>query len=265
MRSLTSNPFTYSFTQRTGSEEIYGTMANNGLRSNATLRIRINGVYADLTITPDMNLQDVVDLINDSSNPEMRNMFYGEDGRLLEQPRIRASINDDKLVISSTDDNTITLSGTSAMNALKLNYTYTGLFQLGLATTSTDYGKSGELEFDESKFMEALEENSDEVQELMLMFSNNMDSWLKSMLTSSTSGNTSGTLTRQIEDLDTQISSIDEYLEKYQDRLDRQEEALRTKFSAAEQNIAKLSQQASSIAAILNQLNGYSNSSSSDS
>ena len=265
MRSLTSESYTYSFTQRASNSEIYGTMANNGLTNSATLRLRIGSIYSDLTILPTQSLQDIVDMINDSSNPDMRNMFYGTDGQLLAQPLIKASISNDKLVISSTGSDTITMSGTQAMNALKMNYTYKGLFQIGLATTSTDYGKSGELEFDESKFMEALEDNPEEVQELMLMFANNMDSWLKSMLTSSASGETSGTLTRQIEDIDTQIKSIDEYLEKYQDRLDRQEEALRTKFAAAEQSISKLSQQASSIAAILNQLNGYTSNSSSSS
>ncbi len=204
-------------------------------------------------------------MINDSTNPAMRNSFYDENGNLREQPLIKASISEDKLVISSTGDDTITLSGTAAMNALKMNYTYRGLFQVGLSTTSTDYGKSGELEFDESKFMEALEDNPDEVQEMMLMFASNMDDWLKSMLTSSPTGGTSGTLTRQIEDLDTQIESINEYLEKYQERLDRQEEALRTKFAAAEQSISKLSQQASAIAGILNQLNGNNSNNNSSS
>ena len=265
MRNLTAQSFTYSFTQNTSSEEIYGTMANNGLRNDSTLRMRIGGTYMDLTISPTHTLQDVVDMINDSTNVQMYNNFYDENGKLREQPLIRASVSDDKLVLASTSSDTITLSGTSAMKALKLNYTYTGLFQVGLATTSTDYGKSGELEFDESKFMEALEDNADEVQELMLMFANSMDTWVKSMLTSSASGETKGTLSRQIDDLDTQIKTIDEYLEKYQERLDRQEEALRTKFAAAEQNIAELSQQAASIASILNMLNNNSSSSSSSS
>ncbi len=265
MRNLTAQTFTYSFTQNTSSSEIYGTMANNGLRNDSTLRMRIGSTYMDLTVSPSHTLQDVVDMINDSTNVQMYNNFYDENGKLREQPLIKASVSDDKLTLSSTSSDTITLSGTSAMKALKMNYTYTGLFQLGLATTSTDYGKSGELEFDESKFMEALEDNSDETQELMLMFANSMDSWVKSMLTSSASGETKGTLSRQIDDLDTQIASIDEYLEKYQERLDRQEEALRTKFAAAEQNIAELSQQAASISSILSMLNNNSSSSSSSS
>ncbi len=255
MRNLTAQTFTYSFTQNTSSAEIYGTMANNGLRNDSTLRMRIGSTYMDLTVSPSHMLQDVVDMINDSTNVQMYNNFYDENGKLREQPLIKASVSDDKLVLASTSSDTITLSGTSAMKALKMNYTYTGLFQLGLATTSTDYGKSGELEFDESKFMEALEDNSDETQELMLMFANSMDSWVKSMLTSSATGATKGTLSRQIDDLDTQIKSIDEYLERYQERLDRQEESLRKRFAAAEQNIAELSQQAASIASILSMMN----------
>ena len=265
MRNLTAKSFTYSFTQNTSSEEIYGTMADNGLRNESTLRMRIGSTYMDLSILPTHSLQDVVDMINDSTNVQMYNNFYDENGNLREQPLIKASVSDDKIVISSTSNDTITLSGTSAMKALKLNYTYTGLFQLGLATTSTDYGKSGELDFDESKFMEALEDNADETQELMLMFANEMDTWVKSMLTSSASGATKGTLSRQIDDIQTQIDSIDEYLERYQERLDRQEESLRTKFAAAEQNIAELSQQAASIASILNMLNNNTANTSSSS
>jgi len=174
-------------------------------------------------------------------------------------------IEGDKLVISSSSSDEITMSGSAAMNALKMNYTYKGIYQLGIATTSTDYGKSGELEFDTEKFMEALEDNPDEVESLMLKFASTMDSWTKSMLNSSASGQTSGTLTRQIEDIDTQIASIDEYLEKYQDRLDRMEESLRSKYAAAEQSISKLTQQASAMASILQQMTGSNSNSSSSS
>ena len=156
----------------------------------------------------------------------------------------------------------ITMSGTAAMNALKMNYTYKGLYQIGIETTSEDYGKSGELDFSTDEFMTALEENPDEVEELMLKFATNVDTWAKSMLTSS--GDTSGVITREIENIQTKIDNINEYLEDYQDRLDRQEEMLRTKYANAEQQLATLTQKASSIASTLNMLNGYTSSSSSD-
>ena len=265
MRDTVAQNFTFSFTSRTSSEEIYGAMSYNGLKNDSTLRLRINSTYVDVPILTTDTLQDIVDKINDKDNPAMKNIFYGDDGQLLGDPLIKAKIEGDKLVISSSSNTEITMSGSAAMNALKMNYTYKGVYQLGIATTSDDYGKSGELEFDTDKFMEALEDNPDEVQNLMLKFASSMDTWTKSMLNSSASGATSGTLTRQIEDIDTQISSIDEYLEKYQDRLDRMEESLRTKYAAAEQQISKLSQQASAISAILQQLtsSGSSNSSSS--
>ena len=266
MRSIATQNFTFSFTQRSSSEEIYGNMLFNGLRNDATLRLRINSKFVDVSILPTDTLQDIVDKINDDSEDgPMHDIYYDDEGNKLNQPLLKASIENDKLVITSTNNDTITMSGTSAMNALKMNYTYKGLYQLGIATTSTDYGKSGELEFDTGKFMEALEDNADEVQELMLMFANEFDSWAKSMLTSSATGETSGTLTREIENLDNQIKTIDEYLEKYQERLDKQEESLRTRYGNTETQFAKLSQQANSIAAILNQLNGYTNSNSSSS
>ena len=266
MRSLTSQNFTFSFTQRSSAEEIYGTMGYNGLRNDATLRLRINSKFVDVSILPTDTLQDIIDKINDDSEDgPMHDIYYDDEGKKLSQPLLKATIENDKLVITSTNNDSITMSGTSAMNALKLNYTYKGLYQLGIASTSTDYGKSGELEFDTSKFMEALEDNADEVQELMLMFANDFDTWTKSMLNASASGETSGTLTREIENLDNQIKTIDEYLEKYQERLDRQEESLRTKYANTETNLAKITQQASSIAAILNQLNGYTNNNSSSS
>ena len=193
----------------------------------------------------------------------MNDIYYDDQGNKLTTPLIKAEVANDLLIINSPDGQEITMSGTAAMNALKMNYTYRGLYQLGIATTSTDYGKSGELEFDTSKFMEALEDNSDEVQTLMLKFASEMDSWLKSMTTTSASGETSGTLTRQIEDLDTRINTINEYLEKYQDRLDRMEERLRTQYASAEDNFAKLSQQANSIASILQMMTNSSSSSSS--
>ena len=263
MRDTVTQNFTFSFTSRTSSEEVYGAMSFNGLKNDSTLRLRIGTKYVDVSVLTTDTLQDIVDKISDSSNAAMRNIFYDDDGQLLQEPLIKAKIEGDKLVIYSSSGDEITMSGTSAMNALKMNYTYKGVYQLGIATTSNDYGKSGELEFDTEEFMDALEDNPDEVQELMLKFASSMDSWTKSMLNSSASGQTSGTLTRQISDLETQISSIDEYLEKYQDRLDRMEESLRSKYSAAEQQISKLSQQASAISAILQQLNNSSSSSSS--
>ena len=257
MRSLTSQNFTFSFTQRKSSEEIYGTMGFNGLKSSSTLRLRIGTKYVDVTIDPTDTLETIVAKISDDTkNGAMHNIYYDDDGNKLQSPLLKAYVENDKLVIQSSSNDEITMSGSAAMNALKMNYTYKGLYQIGIESTSDDYGKSGELVFDANEFMEALEENPDEVQALMMKFVTQFDTWTKSMLNSSSSGQTSGTLTREIENIQSQIDSINEYLETYQERLDRMEENLRTRYGNTETQFARLSQQASSIAAILNQLNG---------
>lgn len=266
MRSLVSQNFTFSFTQRKSSAEIYGTMAYNGLKSSSTLRLRIGTKYVDVTVDPTDTLQTIVAKINDDTKGgAMNDIYYDENGNKLQTPLLRASVENDMLVINSTSSDEITMSGSAAMNALKMNYTYKGLYQIGIETTSDDYGKSGELVFDSDEFMTALEDNPDEVQALMMKFVTQFDSWTKSMLNSSASGETSGTLTREIENLQTQIDSINEYLETYQERLDRMEESLRSRYGNTETQLSRLTQQASSIAAILNQLNGTASSNSSSS
>ncbi|MBQ3764867.1 MAG: flagellar filament capping protein FliD, partial [Synergistaceae bacterium] len=257
MRSLVSQNFTFSFTERKSSSEVYGRMSYNGLKSSSTLRLRIGSKYVDVTIDPDDTLETIVAKItDDTKNGPMHNIYYDDDGNKLQTPLLKASVQNDKLVINSTSSDEITMSGSAAMNALKMNYTYKGLYQIGIETTSDDYGKSGELVFDSDEFMTALEDNPDEVQSLMLAFANQFNTWTRSMLNSSSSGEVSGTLTREIENIQTQIDSINEYLERYQDRLDRMEESLRTRYGNTETQFSKLSQQANSIAAILNQLNG---------
>ncbi|MBR0168050.1 MAG: flagellar filament capping protein FliD, partial [Synergistaceae bacterium] len=257
MRNLTSQNFTFSFTQRKSSEEIYGTMGFNGLKTSSTLRLRIGTKYVDVTIDPTDTLETIVAKISDDSKGgAMNDIYYDDNGEKLKTPLLKAYVENDKLVIQSGSNDEITMSGSAAMNALKMNYTYKGLYQIGIESTSDDYGKSGELVFDANEFMEALQDNPDEVQALMMKFVTQFDTWTKSMLNSSSSGETSGTLTREIENIQSQIDSINEYLETYQERLDRMEESLRTRYGNTETQFAKLSQQANSIAAILNQLNG---------
>ncbi|MBQ9904236.1 MAG: flagellar filament capping protein FliD, partial [Synergistaceae bacterium] len=257
MRSLTSKNFTFTFTQRKSSEEIYGSMAFNGLKTASTLRLRIGSKYVDITIDPSDTLETIVaKLSDDTKNGPMHDFYYDENGQKLQSPLIKASVENDKLEIHSTDNQEITMSGSAAMNALKMNYTYKGLYQIGIESTSDDYGKSGELVFDTDEFMTALEDNPDEVQALMTSFVSEFSAWTSSMLSTSASGETKGTLTREIDNIQSQIDTINEYLERYQERLDRMEENLRTRYGNTETQFSKLSQQANSIAAILNQLNG---------
>ena len=259
MRSIVTKDYVQTFKSRSSSEAIYGTMANNGLNGSASLRIKVGSLSAAISITPEDTLESIAAKINDTARDgDMASLHYDADGTAKDY--VRASVVDEKLVIDAATDTEVSLSGSAALKALKMNYTYTGPYQIGLKTTSDDYGKSGELTFDANAFMKAMEDNPEEVQSLMLSFAGEMDTYLKSMLTSS-AGGTSGTLTREIENLDSQISDINDYLKKYQERLDRKEEALRKQYAAAEERIAEISEQASSLATIISQISAQGNNS----
>ncbi len=287
LRSVISQNYDFTFKSRTSSEPVYGDMGYNGIKrttlangtevdGSTTLRIKVGDHTANITITSSDTLESIRDKINsedpDPDTNEAWSLHYNDEDKNLSaeelakkrQNYVKAEIVDGKLVIkqgSTAGSNEVSLSGTTALNALKMNTTYKGLYQIGIETTSDNYGISGELEFNSQKFLDAMEENPEETEQLMLAFARKMDTQVKSMLQSS--GGYSGTLKTEITNLETQITSIDEYLKKFQDRLDRMEENLRSQYAAAEDRIAKLSQQASSISGILTQLSGGGNANAS--
>ena len=84
MRSLVSQNFQFSFTSRSSSEPVYGTMAYNGLRSSSTLRISTGDKYADLTITP----EDTLDTILEKLNDKLTMKFYQAHYIIAEYPAV---------------------------------------------------------------------------------------------------------------------------------------------------------------------------------
>ncbi|MBQ7263071.1 MAG: flagellar filament capping protein FliD, partial [Synergistaceae bacterium] len=292
LRTIVTQDYPYTFVERVSADPIYGDMAFNGLKRmvrgdgteedvTTTLRIKLGSErYANITITSSDTLETIAAKINDEGTDPKTNeawaLHYDEadrydaDGQELSAAElfakrksyVKAEVVNNKLVIktggSAAAGEEISLSGTDAVNALKMNNSYKGLYQVGIGTTANDYGKSGELEFNSSAFVSALEDRPDEVEKLMMGFAKQMDAQMKTMLTSS--GDMSGTLTRQIANIETQISDIDKYLAKFQQRLDDKEEALRRQYAAAEERIAKISEQASSLSGLIAQLNAYRSS-----
>ncbi|MCR5346845.1 MAG: flagellar filament capping protein FliD, partial [Fretibacterium sp.] len=270
LRSIVSRDYAFTFKERTSAEAVYGDMSYNGIKrttlsngteedGSATLSIKVGEHSANITITSSDTLETIAAKINDNTGDEDSNeawnLHHDENGLL--QNYVKAEVVNDKLVIkqgSTAGTDEISLSGTTALNALKMNTTYRGLYQIGIETTSDNYGMSGEIEFDSQAFLDAMEDNPEETEQLMLSFAKQMDSQVKSMLQSSSTY--SGTLKTEISNLETQITSIDEYLQKFQERIDRMEENLRSQYAAAEERIAELSQQASSISGVLSQLSG---------
>lgn len=245
LRTIVSQDYTFTFKERKSADALYGTMARNGLAGETTLRVKVGDRSADIPVKPEDTLETIAERINDTSKGGVAAaLHYDSEGK--EKNYVRASVEGDRLVVRAVDKTEVSLSGQAAMKALKLNYTYRGAYQLGLKTTKDDYGKSGKLEFDSKDFMKAMTRNPAEVQQLMVSFANEMDTYCKSMLRSS-AGGTSGTLTREIGDLTKQISDIDKDLEKFQKRLAEKQEALRRRYAGAENRIAKLSQQANTL------------------
>lgn len=245
LRTIVSQDYTFTFKERKSADALYGTMARNGLAGETTLRVKVGDRSADIPVKPEDTLETIAERINDTSKGGVAAaLHYDDDGKAKDY--VRASVDGNRLVVRAADKTEVSLSGQAAMKALKLDYTYRGAYQLGLKTTKDDYGKSGKLEFDSKAFMKAMTRNSEEVQQLMVSFAGEMDTYCKSMLRSS-AGGTSGTLTREIGDLTKQISDIDKDLEKFQKRLAEKQEALRRRYAGAENRIAKLSQQANTL------------------
>ncbi len=260
MRYSVTQTYTHSFTQRKSADPIYGTMAQNGLLRNETLRVTVGARVANITITPEDTLDSIAAKINDGSEDgEASALHYDPDGRKYPTPFAKASVEDGRLVIDAGTDRPVQVGGSAALNALGMNYTYTGLYQLGLKTTSTDFGKSGELEFNTQDFMKAMTANAEEATDVMLAFAQDMQAFADGMLRTSAADSTGqgavkGSVVREIDGLKTQVDSINKYLSSFEQRLQKKKETLFKQFSAAEQNLAKLMQQASWLSSVTAQL-----------
>lgn len=153
---------------------------------------------------------------------------------------------------------------------------YDRLSVIGITTTSDDFGKSGRLQIDETKFKAALAANPDAVIQL---FSNNADTdtdgtieygekgvaqrvsdELKNLTDSATrsvGGVTvkNGTILSKIDSIDKIINGYDDQITAYEERLKLREKALWSQFTALETALSTLNNQASWLAGQLMGLN----------
>ncbi len=263
MRRSVTQTFSHTFKQRKSRDPIYGTMEQNGLKGQSTLRITVGARTADITINPEDTLESIAARINDTSQKgEASALHYDPDGRKYPTPFAKASVSDGKLVIDAGTERPVQVSGTPVLKALGMDYTYTGLYQMGLKTTSTDHGKSGELEFNSRDYMKAMTKNSEEATDVMLAFAKDMQTFADGMLRSSAAsgdsgkGAAKGAVVRAIDGIDTEIKSINKYLNTFEQRLQKKKETLFKRFSEAERNLSKLMQQASWLNNVTAQLQG---------
>ena len=163
-------------------------------------------------------------------------------------------------MIDAGTDRQVQVSGAPVLKALGMDYTYTGLYQMGFKTTSRDHGKSGELEFSSKDYMKAMTKNAEEATDVMLAFAKDMQTFADGMLRSSAAsgdsgkGAAKGAVVRTIDGIDTEIKSINKYLKTFEQRLQKKKETLFKRFSEAERNLSKLMQQASWLNSVTAQL-----------
>ncbi|MFZ5639695.1 MAG: flagellar filament capping protein FliD [Bacillota bacterium] len=157
-----------------------------------------------------------------------------------------------------------------------LSSAYDRLSVIGITTTSDDYGKSGKLQIDETKFKEALAANPDAVIQL---FSNTADTdgdgtveysekgvavriteELNNLTSSSTTsiGGTVvkvGTILNTIDSIDKIIDGYGDQINAFEERLKLREKALWDQFTALENALSTLNNQASWLTSQLMGLN----------
>ena len=260
MRRSVTQTYTHTFTQRKSRDPIYGTMEQNGLKGQATLRITVGARVANITVGPGDTLESIAARINDSSEgSEARELHYDPDGRKYPTAFAKASVVDGRLVIDAGTDRPVRVAGGSVLKALGMDYTYTGLYQIGIKTTATDFGKSGEIEFNAQDFMKAMTRNSEETTDVMLAFAQDMQAFADGMLRTSAADSTGqgaikGSVVREIDGITTEVNSINKYLASFEQRLQKKKETLFKQFSDAERNLAKLMQQASWLSSVTAQL-----------
>ncbi|MDR1874309.1 MAG: flagellar filament capping protein FliD, partial [Synergistaceae bacterium] len=203
MRRLTSQMFASSFTERISRNAIYGTMSQNGISSEGIFTVTAGGRTASVAVTPEDTLATIAAKINSPTINGLNNpLFYDADGAAYDIPYAKAAVEGNKLVISAGTDNAVSLGGSTAvLSSLGLNYEYASLSQIGIKLASTGEmsteGQSGELTFDTSVFMAALEANADDVAMLVTNFATQMQTFVDNMIKSSQKEVAAGVTTAQ--------------------------------------------------------------------
>jgi flagellar capping protein FliD len=264
LRQLTSQVYATAFDSRASRNAIYGTMSQNGIVNAGSFTIKSGNLIATISVRPEDTLQNIADRINSPQIDGVDNPFYVPAPKPDAEPTlsVKAAVENDKLVIKGQQP---VLGGSNhVLASLGLSYEYNALSQIGLKLPSsgekTTQGQTGELDFDSTAFMKALENNAEDVSMLVTSFAGAMQTFMDNTIKSSTkevaAGVTAaqGSLMREINAINAEIQSIDKYLDDFERRLQTKQENLYKQFSAAEVGLSKMMQQASWLASVTAQL-----------
>ncbi len=258
LRTMMTSSVIAKYTQMAG-ETIIGPLSNRGLSSPSTFELTVGVRTARIEVTPSDTLASIASKINSSYE-----MLHDPDGRTYPIPMASAKVVNNQLVIEASPGRKFSLAGDGgALEAVGLGTPFTLLSQLGITTESADYGKSGKLEFDQEKFMEALRKDPDGVAAIMTTVMSSMDDYIDGMVNTSqqqvgTATVPKGRIAGQIYAYQSEITSIDKRISDLERRLEVRARGLYESFARSEVRLAELQQQAQWLASVVTQLQGKS-------
>lgn len=256
LRMLMTSAVTAKYSAKTG-KTVLGTMGTQGLTSNSRFELTVGVRTAKIEVTPSDTLSTIASKINTSYE-----MLHDPQGRTYPIPMASAKVVNNQLVITASTGRQFSLSASDdVLETLGLGTPFTLLSQLGISTESTDYGKSGKLEFDTDKFMEALQKDPEGVAAIMNTMMTSMDEYIGNMVDASQVqvGDTTapkGRIASQIYTYQSEITTLNKRISDFERRLEVRARGLYESFANAEVRLAKLQQQASWLSSVLTQLSG---------
>ncbi|WP_286934769.1 MULTISPECIES: flagellar filament capping protein FliD [Aminobacterium] len=249
------NPALIPFTKRTGSQAVLGTLKEEGLTNDTSFTLSVGDRGVAIAVKPEDTLQDVADRINNAHD-----LRYNSEGEPYSPPLATARVSEDRLVIAAGSGKQASVSDLSGvLGILGMNDPYTRLSQLGISTEKANFGKSGKLEFNTDKFMEAMKRDPEAVQTFMTTVMKRLDATMEGCVSSSTVavGGTSkpkGRIPSQIKFWEDQISSLDKRISNFDEQLAVRQKRIYKQYTDAEKRLAQLQQQLSWISGISSQL-----------
>lgn len=146
------------------------------------------------------------------------------------------------------------IDGSGSLSGLDLHFDSSSiqLSTLGITTESTNYGKSGLLEFDSEKFFEAIKDDSQMVSNVMLTFMKGVDAYIGNLVDSSNilvggTAVTKGRIAAALNNIDTEVSTLSEQIAKLEKQLEERQKNMYKQYSSMEQAIQKMNAQMSSM------------------
>lgn len=226
---------------------------------NTTVVVKVSENYADAQKA----VQSFIDQYNSVMSFAQEKLNYNKDtkvkGDLFGDPVLQAIQSRLRTMVSSD------LNNPTAPFSI--------LADVGITTSSDNFGKSASLQFDTAKFKEALEENASSVANLFGASSGGVDPVTESTGTQSSQGLANimkeylrpmvmyqGTLEKTTQNYDRQLETLNKQMQDFTDRIENYAERTRLRFSALETQMAALQSQSTWLESQITAMNAFNQS-----